>query len=174
VVCFSAGNSSYSHVGNPGDMEEVVGVTAMGPDYKKAGYSNYGSAADLFAPGGASSANPEDPKQVYSTYINGGYAYLWGTSMACPHVSGVAALIVSYYGVDTPGFTAERCREILLRSFRPVGEYVAVCAGAGQRRGESLCRVDEKSALGHDLLQRRLPARELFIGDARRLTALLY
>lgn len=121
----SAGNSSYSHVGNPGDMEEVVGVTAMGPDYKKAGYSNYGSAADLFAPGGASSANPEDPKQVYSTYINGGYAYLWGTSMACPHVSGVAALIVSYYGVDTPGFTAERCREILLRSFRPVGEYVA-------------------------------------------------
>jgi hypothetical protein len=34
--------------------------------------------------------------------------------------------------------------------------------------------VDEKSALGHDLLQRRLPARELFIGDARRLTALLY
>ena len=125
VVCFSAGNSSYSHVGNPGDMEEVVGVTAMGPDYKKAGYSNYGSAADLFAPGGASSANPEDPKQVYSTYINGGYAYLWGTSMACPHVSGVAALIVSYYGVDTPGFTAERCREILLRSFRPVGEYVA-------------------------------------------------
>ena len=125
VVCFSAGNSSYSHVGNPGDMEEVVGVTAMGPDYKKAGYSNYGSAADLFAPGGTSSANPEDPKQVYSTYINGGYAYLWGTSMACPHVSGVAALIVSYYGVDTPGFTAERCREILLRSFRPVGEYVA-------------------------------------------------
>ena len=55
-----------------------------------------------------------------------------------------------------------------------VGEYVAVCVGAGQRRGESLCRVDEKSALGHDLLQRRLPSRELFIGDARRLTALLY
>ena len=52
--------------------------------------------------------------------------------------------------------------------------YVAVCAGAGQRRGESLCRVDEKSALGHDLLQRRLPSREFFIGNARRLTALLY
>ena len=52
--------------------------------------------------------------------------------------------------------------------------YVSVCVGAGQRRGESLCRVDEKSALGHDLLQRRLPAREFFIGNARRLTALLY
>ena len=34
--------------------------------------------------------------------------------------------------------------------------------------------MDEKSALGHDLLQRRLPAREFFIGNARRLTALLY
>ena len=55
-----------------------------------------------------------------------------------------------------------------------VGEYVAVCAGAGQRRGESLCRVDEKSALGHDLLQRRLPARELSVGGNRRLTRLLY
>ena len=55
-----------------------------------------------------------------------------------------------------------------------VGEYVAVCVGAGQRRGESLCRVDEKSALGHDLLQRRLPARELSVGGNRRLTRLLY
>ena len=106
----------------------VPGVAHVQPIYK-AKLTDHrvipAMAADLFAPGGASSANPEDPKQVYSTYINGGYAYLWGTSMACPHVSGVAALIVSYYGVDTPGFTAERCREILLRSFRPVGEYVA-------------------------------------------------
>ena len=55
-----------------------------------------------------------------------------------------------------------------------VGEYVAVRAGAGKRRGKFLRRLDEKSALGDDFLQRRLPARELFIGDCRRLTALLY
>ena len=36
------------------------------------------------------------------------------------------------------------------------------------------CRVDEKSALGHNLLQRRLPARELSVGGNRRLTRLLY
>ena len=52
VVCFSAGNSSYSHVGNPGDMEEVVGVTAMGPDYKKAGYSNYARRPTFSLPEG--------------------------------------------------------------------------------------------------------------------------
>ena len=118
VVCFSAGNSSYSHVGNPGDMEEVVGVTAMGPDYKKAGYSNYGSAADLFAPGGASSANPEDPKQVYSTYINGGYAYLWGTSMACPHCHRRASQRLSPSRQAAASMSAPRRFPVLCLDFR--------------------------------------------------------
>lgn len=61
---------------------------------------------------------------MYSTDFGGGYVYMSGTSMACPHVSGVAALIVSHYGVGHSDFTVEQLKERLLRSYRPVSEYV--------------------------------------------------
>ena len=91
----------------------------------KAGYSNFGDAADIFAPGGAGSTDTEFSMegQVYSTDITDAYGYKAGTSMACPHVSGIAALIVSRYGVGQPGFTPDKLREILLRSYRSVGQY---------------------------------------------------
>ena len=58
-------------------------------------------------------------RRVWSTVADNDYAAMYGTSMACPHVSGVAALIIAEYGQE--GFTAEQCREILLRAYRPVG-----------------------------------------------------
>lgn len=124
VVCFSAGNEGHAYVDEPSNMPEVVAVTAMGPDYDKASYSNYGSGADIMAPGGEYSSDDSHESEVYSTYTDSGYGYMVGTSMACPQVSGVAALIVSNYGVGHPGFTAKECKDILLRSYRPVGEYV--------------------------------------------------
>lgn len=135
IVCFSAGNSSRAVVSDPATMEEVIAVTSMEADYARASYSNYGVGADIMAPGGSRAFSPSNPYQVYSTYTGSGYGYLYGTSMACPHVSGVAALIVSHYGVGRSGFTAEECRDILLRSYRPVGEYmspeVAASVGVG-------------------------------------------
>ena len=50
-----------------------------------------------------------------------GYGYMQGTSMACPHVSGVAALIVSQFGA--PGFTAEQAKEMLLSTTRNVDAF---------------------------------------------------
>lgn len=50
-----------------------------------------------------------------------GYGYMQGTSMACPHVSGVAALIVSQFG--QPGFTQQECKEILLGTARNIDSY---------------------------------------------------
>ena len=66
---------------------------------------------------GVQAANSK--RRVWSTVADNDYAAMYGTSMACPHVSGVAALIIAEYGQE--GFTAEQCREILLRAYRPVG-----------------------------------------------------
>ena len=60
------------------------------------------TAVDLFAPG----------SYVLSTYLNGGYQYANGTSMAAPHVSGVAALLAS----DEPGATVAQLKAALLSS----------------------------------------------------------
>ena len=126
ILIFAGGNNDSSAIQQPAADPRTVAVTAMGPDYTKAGYSNYGVMADIYAPGGADGNDTSYPRecQVYSTDFGGGYVYMSGTSMACPHVSGVAALIVSHYGVGHSDFTVEQLKERLLRSYRPVSEYV--------------------------------------------------
>ena len=126
ILIFAGGNNDSSAIQQPAADPRTVAVTAMGPDYTKAGYSNYGVMADIYAPGGADGNATSYPRecQVYSTDFGGGYVYMSGTSMACPLVSGVAALIVSHYGGGHSDFTAEQLKERLLRSYRPVSEYV--------------------------------------------------
>lgn len=123
IIIFAAGNTGGQTL-LPAASDRVVGVAAMIPNYKMGSYSNHGPEIDLFAPGGSSVTTAAD-QQVLSTYSDNGvatYKYLWGTSMACPHVSGVAGLIVSHFGGD--GFTVEECRERLLNAYRPVGGLV--------------------------------------------------
>ncbi len=123
VIIFAAGNTGGQTL-LPAASDKVVAVAAMIPNYQMGPYSNHGSAIDLFAPGGSSVATASD-QQVLSTYSSNGvpdYKFLWGTSMACPHVSGVAGLIVSHFGGD--GFTAAECRERLLNAYRPLGGII--------------------------------------------------
>lgn len=108
----------------PVEVPGVIGVSAVGhneqtdndpgPDYLKARYSSYGvNAVDVTAPGGDSifGLNADAPNgRVLSTYpadvpcvrpvVDGAatYCYLQGTSMAGPHVAGVAALVISRFG----------------------------------------------------------------------------
>ena len=135
IIC-SAGNDYSSRLTFPGADDRVIGVTAMMANYVKAAYSNYGTAADIFAPGGSERSDTEFSLdgRVYSTDITDSYGYKGGTSMACPHVSGIAALLISHYGVGKPGFTPDKLREIMLRGYRNVGHYqktAAIADGLG-------------------------------------------
>ena len=126
LLVFAAGNEGTPSARMPAADPRTLCVTAMCSDYTRPNYANYSDDVDIFAPGGAdgNDRNYSDADRVYSTDLDGGYSYKWGTSMACPHVSGIAALVVAHYGVGHPGFTVEECREILLRSYRSVSEYV--------------------------------------------------
>ncbi len=115
IVIFAAGNDDKDFKSYPAMYEKVVAVSAMAPDYTKAFYSNYGNYVDIMAPGG----DDRFPRgQVLSTLPGNKYGYMQGTSMACPHVSGIAALVVSKFGGK--GFTPDQVRKRLLTGLRPV------------------------------------------------------
>lgn len=107
VCIFSAGNGDKNGIGIaygiPAIYDPVVAVAACGPDYTVAAYSNYGPWVDIIAPGGADSSTAQD--LVLSLLPGNDYGFMAGTSMSAPHVSGVAALLLSYFG--GPGFTKD-------------------------------------------------------------------
>ena len=75
-----------------------------------------------------------------------GYGYMQGTSMACPHVSGVAALIVSQFGA--PGFTNEQLKETLFSTARDIDSYQGpIYNGRGTYAGKIGKLVDAGAAL---------------------------
>ena len=125
VVICAAGNSGLNKISFPASLPQTIAVAAIGPDYLKADYSSFGPEVDVCAPGGGNywDSNPDESRYVYSLDIDNGYKFMPGTSMACPHVSGVAALIVSHFGGIGSGFTAQECRDIIFRATRPVDQY---------------------------------------------------
>jgi subtilisin family serine protease len=94
IVFFSVGNDGNEVELFPCNYPPVICVAATGYSDQKAGYSNYGSWVDISAPGGNGDAS-NYKLDILSTLVNGAYGWKNGTSMACPHVSGVAALCVS-------------------------------------------------------------------------------
>lgn len=117
IVIFAAGNDDHYTMASPASYDKVLAVAAIGADYKAAYYTNVGEWVDITAPGGDAYKN----RYVYSTLPNGRYGNMQGTSMACPHVSGIAALVVSALG--GPGFTPDRLKEILLNACDPDSLY---------------------------------------------------
>ena len=119
VVIFAAGNNGLSYKYYPGAYKSVISVAAMGPDYKITSYSNYGDWVDITAPGGESGHGAT--WGIFSTYPDNRYTYMDGTSMACPHVSGIAALVVSKYGSSS--FTNTELKQRLLTATQNIEKY---------------------------------------------------
>lgn len=111
VAFFSAGNRGLEGTYYPGCYEGAFSVAATTNKDQRASYSNYGTWVDIAAPGGDRGFTG-----VLSTLTGGKYGYKDGTSMATPHVSGVAALVLSAAHRNGVRLTATQLKEILQRS----------------------------------------------------------
>ena len=112
LCIFAAGNNGEEGDFYPGCLDEAVAVGALASDGSVAYYSNRGAWVDVTAPGGLMDSGQQ--YGVLSTLPGSTYGYNEGTSMACPHVSGIAALILSKYG--NKQFSNETLRTLLTTS----------------------------------------------------------
>lgn len=119
----AAGNSgvntdSSPHYPSGYNAPNIIAVAATDASDRRASFSNYGATSvDLAAPG----------VSILSTTRGGSYGYMSGTSMATPHVSGVAALALSYCQLSTAAV-----RDLILRSIDPVASMAGLSVTGGR------------------------------------------
>jgi subtilisin family serine protease len=99
LVIASAGNDGTTTVSCPACDPNAISVAATMWQDKLASYSNSGSGLDISAPGGNCYSNTTPEGCIYSSYLNGGYEWLQGTSMAAPQVTGTAGIVASVTGL---------------------------------------------------------------------------
>lgn len=136
IAVFAGGNESAAAAGYPGAAEEYISVAATAADFTPAVYTNYGTGTTISAPGGDqdyyyeyvdSEHNYGEVGCILSTLpyhiAPSGYGYMEGTSMACPHVSGVVALGISYAAQLRKHFTATEIKNLLIQSAVDIDSY---------------------------------------------------
>lgn len=142
VIAVATGNDGVNTVGAPANCNGVIAVTAHTTDGDTASYANLGAETTISAPGGGSGIVVSGSGLLVSSISNDGptspssniniYANEAGTSMATPHVAGVAALLLSY----NPSLSVDDVINVLKQSARayPTNSYCATHAsicGAG-------------------------------------------
>lgn len=137
TVVVAAGNSNVNvSTTAPANCANVVAVAASTRDGGRASYSNFGSLIDLAAPGGVQLA-PNDANGILSTLNSGtqapaadDYIFYQGTSMATPHVAGVAALMLAVEPTLTPA-QIEAMLRASARAFPNGSSCTTAICGAG-------------------------------------------
>ena len=136
LAIFAGGNESAPAASYPGAYPDYIAVAATAADFTPAVYSNYGPGTTISAPGGDQDYYYDYADEdhwvgevgcilstVPFTVSESGYAYMEGTSMACPHVSGVAALGLSYAAKLRKHFTAEEFKALLYETATSIDSY---------------------------------------------------
>ena len=128
TVVFSAtsGNENAQNV-YPANCKNAITVAATNYGGIRALYSNYGSSITIAAPGGMTRV-PNDENGILST-IKDGYIYYEGTSMAAPHVAGIAALIYSIKPNATPSQVQSLLTSTVHKFFVPPSHIEFDCTG---------------------------------------------
>ncbi len=162
IVIFAAGNDG-DIVGDkaewPAAYGKVVAVSSMAYDYLPAYYTCYGTWSDITAPGGDELCGYSgmimstvlDPATSGVTFRDGrrdGYYFQQGTSMACPHVSGVAALGLSYAARLGKVYTPDEFRSLLLTAARNIDVYYNSGAKTVSDYGISISLPDYRRKMG--------------------------
>lgn len=156
LVIFAAGNDGnvYGDAAvYPAAYSPIIAVGSMDWGFRPAYYTDYGSWVDITAPGGDFiSSDGYGDGGVLSTilcddtmnFTDGrknkklyGYGFMQGTSMACPHVSGVAALGLAYAAQNGKKYTPSEFKALLLSSVYGIDDYFT-----GSKRGDGVIVPD--------------------------------
>ena len=119
IIIFAAGNDGKAVAGYPAAYNKLIAVSAIAPDGCPTYYTCFDRGCNVSAPGGEyfrRSGSSVETGCVVSTLPGDKYGYMQGTSMACPHVSGIAALAISYAADNGIVLTLPELKDIIVSS----------------------------------------------------------